>query len=79
MKNIIKPIIIIVLFIGFLLTAATLSYLGSRSIYNNGICEKCGGHYEFSECGGGKVKVYIYECDTCGYVIQTTTLMNPED
>jgi len=79
MKDIIKAIIIIVLLIAFLLTVGVLSYLGSKSIYNHGICEKCGGHYEFAECGGGKIKVYIYKCDTCGYVIQTTTLMNPED
>ena len=79
MRDIIKAIIIIVLTIAFLLAIGVCSYIGSKEIYNHGICEKCGGHYEFADCGGGQIKIFIYKCDTCGHMIKTTALLNSED
>ena len=79
MKSVIKIIIIIILSIMLLLAVGMCGYMGSEKIYNHGICEKCGGHYEFADCGGGRFTVFVYKCDTCGYVIETSMLMNSED
>ena len=54
----------------------TLIRIGNAAAFNGGICEICGGRYEFEDCGGGRVKTYIYECDTCGHLTETMQLMN---
>ena len=72
MKTTITVIAIILIAIVLL----TLIRSGNSVIFNNGVCEVCGGNYEFKTCGGGRVKMYIYECDSCGRLIETTRLMN---
>lgn len=38
--------------------------------WNNGYCE-CGGHYEYQQAVGHQYKTsYIYECDSCGKIIE---------
>lgn len=37
--------------------------------YNNGICEKCGGHYHLLNISNGYV---YYTCDMCEYTICLT-------
>ena len=72
MKTVLIVVLCVALFVGFMFVL----YKGNVVTYNNGVCEKCGGHYEYHDCGGGKVVCYIYKCDTCGYLIETTMLFN---
>ena len=72
MKTAITVIAIILIAIAFL----TLVHSGNSVIFNNGVCEICGGNYEFKTCGGGRIKDYIYECDSCGHLIEITQLIN---
>ena len=46
--------------------------------YNNGVCEKCGGHYSYSDSVGGRYGAtsYMYKCDDCGHVIRVYEIMN---
>ena len=47
--------------------------------YNNGTCEKCGGHYSYDGAvghGRNGSTTYIYKCDDCGHVIHTYEIMN---
>lgn len=41
--------------------------------WNNGICEKCGGEFNLNSVYHIKNSgdVFVYECDTCGHVIET--------
>lgn len=41
------------------------------SDYNNGICKKCGGKFEYIETVGTNYgALYIYGCNKCGYRIE---------
>lgn len=43
----------------------------SSSIWNNGICSYCGGHYKFQQAIGHQYTTnYIYICDKCGHSIE---------
>lgn len=46
----------------------------SSNAYNNGICPHCGGNYVFKETVGHRYTThYIYVCDKCGDLIESTT------
>ena len=85
MKEYIKDIIIAVAW--FLVIAALLGILALIEIkdkeyqeerWNNGICEKCGGHYHlvtaYTKGRNGSVTYYIYECDECGHKLELRDL-----
>lgn len=41
--------------------------------YNNGVCQYCGGHYVFQQAVGHRnFTDYMYVCDTCGRMIETS-------
>lgn len=43
----------------------------SESIWNNGICSYCGGHYRFQQAiGHNHYTEYMYTCDKCGHSIE---------
>ena len=46
--------------------------------WNNGICEKCGGHYHlvtaYTKGKDGYNTYYIYECDECGHKLELRNL-----
>ncbi len=46
--------------------------------WNNGICEKCGGHYHlvtaYTKGKDGSTTYYIYECDECGNKLELRNL-----
>ena len=47
-----------------------------KSEYNNGICLKCGGHYELFDVAGYNNNIaYYYKCQSCKNVIMTYSLM----
>jgi len=75
MKDFLIALLILALVV-FILAFITLK--ASESTYNNGVCEKCGGHYVYVDCGGGRAVVYVYKCDTCGHLIETNILFNNE-
>lgn len=46
----------------------------SSNAYNNGICPQCVGNYIFKETVGHRYSThYIYVCDKCGDLIESTT------
>ena len=46
----------------------------SSNIYNQGVCPQCGGAYVFKETVGHRYSThYIYVCDQCGHLIETST------
>lgn len=49
----------------------------SSNIYNNGICPYCGGNFVFKETVGHRYSThYIYVCDKCGNLIESSTYFN---
>ncbi len=43
----------------------------SESLWNNGICSYCGGHYKFQQAiGHNHYTEYMYTCDKCGHSIE---------
>lgn len=65
----------VLIFLGIIITVIILIFAlifalhnSDEKKYNNGICE-CGGHYEFTAVGGGKMTSYVFECDKCHRVI----------
>lgn len=45
--------------------------------WNDGICLDCGGYYKYIEAVGHRRGTsYIYQCDTCGNMIELNTLKN---
>lgn len=49
----------------------TLEAHGDEKAWNNGICS-CGGEFHFTNATKQKnLTYYYYECDTCGYVLET--------
>lgn len=49
----------------------------SSNAYNNGVCPRCGGNYVFKETVGHRYSThYIYVCDKCGHLIESTTYFN---
>lgn len=49
-------------------------------IWNDGVCLNCGGNYEYIEAvGHGRSTGYIYQCDTCGDVIELGCYQLPNE
>lgn len=71
-----KTVLAIILCVALLVGLMFVLYEGNVATYNNGVCENCGGHYEYHDCGSGRAVRYIYKCDTCGHLIETTMLFN---
>jgi hypothetical protein len=43
----------------------------SSTIWNDGICSNCGGHYKFQQAiGHNHYTEYMYTCDKCGHSIE---------
>lgn len=62
-------ILIVLIIIVFLVQSCV-----SSNAYNNGICPRCGGNYVFKETVGHRYSTnYIYVCDKCGNLIESTT------
>ena len=49
-----------------------------RRVYNNGICEVCGGEYHLVgvECRRMGTHHFYYECEDCHHTIETSSRMN---
>lgn len=48
--------------------------------YNNGICLKCGGHYELYDIVASKAgPIYYYQCDSCKNMIMGYELLQPDN
>ena len=67
----IKEILIVLamLFAALLLVGSLYSCMRhvDKTEYNNGVCQKCGGHLEYEQAVGHQYYTsYIYKCDKCG-------------
>lgn len=77
--KVIKTIFIIIfsLLIGFgLIGLLKLEHKIDTENYNEGVCEKCYGHYTIFDVEKDRhgYKTYYYKCDNCGRVISTHCL-----
>lgn len=55
--------------------AIGLSAEHDAALYNDGICNECGGEYKFSGSSGrGVSKFYYYSCAECDHTIQVESL-----
>lgn len=74
-KFLIKMLIVVIIIFG--LTAIMMRSCENRistEKYGDGICEKCGGHYVYSQAVGHQYDTYyIYICDQCGHLIEVNT------
>lgn len=71
-----KYLIALLIVVVVVVALAFLTLKISQANYNDGVCENCGGHYVYQDCGGGRWVVYIYKCDTCGHLIETNVLFD---
>lgn len=66
-------IITVVLVLSILFSLASISGLGDEApmpLWNDGICDICGGHYLYSQVVGSVADLdYIYICENCGQII----------
>jgi len=70
-------LITILILIGVLLLLSLIQGCSSSTAYNNGICPYCGGAYQFKETVGHRYSThYIYVCDKCGNLIESSTYFN---
>ena len=47
--------------------------------WNDGTCDKCGGHYEFVQAyGAARTSKYLYRCDECGRMNEFSINMEAE-
>lgn len=80
MKEFIRSVVIILVvfgFIGLAILGATANVKSAHAHWNNGVCELCGGAYQFSSGshirnGGDR---FYYTCEDCGHTIMTYSLM----
>jgi len=80
MKNYFSSIIIILVVFGFIglgIAGGIADGKAAKERWNNGICELCGGAYQFSSAshvhnGGDR---FYYTCEDCGHTIITYSLM----
>lgn len=71
-------LIMIGILIVILLFLTIVRSCSSSAAYNNGICPYCGGTYQFKETVGHRYSThYIYICDKCGNLIESSTYFNP--
>ena len=50
-----------------------LQFKQDQKIYNNGICQRCGGNYTIDYIYNNR---YFYECEDCGFKIVTSFWMD---
>jgi hypothetical protein len=80
LKNILIGVSIIALGFWFLLRIAANETKKDIKLYNNGICSKCGGTYEYSQAIGHKYETnYIYICNSCNNLIETDHYYREDD
>jgi len=72
MKSSLALILSIIIIIGVLCG----NYFVSKTIYNNGICMECGGHYHIVGTPTKNYHFYVYECNQCGDSFRTITMMH---
>lgn len=61
----------VLIVIGILIVLLILNSIHSTSLYNDGNCPNCGGHYIFQTAVGHHYTTnYIYKCDKCGDLIE---------
>jgi len=71
-------LIMIFILIGIILLLSLIQGCNSSTAYNNGICPYCGGTYIFKETVGHRYSThYIYVCDNCGHLIESSTYFTP--
>lgn len=65
--------IVILILIAILLVIVFIEGCCSTVSYNSGKCSLCGGTYKFKETVGHRYGTnYIYICDKCGNLIEST-------
>ena len=71
-------LLVIVAIIGIMTLFEIKSAEYQEEIWNNGICENCGGHYHlvtaYTKGEYGQVTYYVYECDECGNKLKLKNL-----
>lgn len=70
--KILKPLCIIGLILAILLLIFLTSYGNAYKtvkIWNNGICNECGGSYEFKCMSGRYNDHYVFQCSNCKKII----------
>lgn len=75
MKQTKIAIISIVIFIILYAVGSVVNCDTCQEIYNNGVCQECGGHYHIVGTPHHRHQFYVYECDKCGNSFQSLTLM----
>ena len=66
-------LIMIGILIVILLFLTVVRSCSSSTAYNNGICPICGGAYVFKETVGHRYSTnYIYICNKCGHLIESS-------
>ena len=68
-------VILLVIFLIFVFSLALFcSHIDRNhmdSLYNNGICLKCGGNYNFfTVVGHNSALYYVYMCDNCKNIVE---------
>ena len=65
--------IFFVAIISLAILCATIETKLDSANWNNGICAECGGEFNLNSVYHIKNSgnVFVYECDTCGHVIET--------
>lgn len=59
--------------IGIIIVLLIIDSIHSTSVYNDGNCKNCGGHYVFQTAiGHNYTTSYIYKCDKCGNLIEVS-------
>ena len=86
MKSFLKEYKDELIFIGLLISMFLVLVVGAlaekkidKKRYNNGICQNCGGHYEFLQIVGRKNSnndTYVYKCNKCGKIIEVHDIMD---
>ena len=70
-KGIVIGSIIFIIVEGLVFLCLTAQKEQNETIYNNGVCTECGGHYEFiSAAKDRQTTYYYYQCDNCKKIIE---------
>ena len=69
-KKWICTILITIISGGLIAGGCVLDSYSESSMWNNGIHENCGGHWNFTNASKGKCSTYyFYQCDVCDEVV----------
>lgn len=65
---------VVLILILFAIFTTKIETSNSNNLYNNGICQECGGNYEFLQVVGHYASTcYVYKCNNCQNLIETNT------